>query len=656
IIIFLFFVYSLSAQDGYFQLRGRIFHNKEKLGNVFIKVYENSKLIDSTYTTAQGAFSFKFKLNSNFLVEFSKNPFVTKKIIVNTEVPESKKSKFFDIFFAMVIDDKENADMRSLAGLPVSKYYYDDIIGSFTAKKISADEVKIEKTDSSKIKELENELKRKIAEIDAEKLKLSNSKKTSYDAEQIINNAKKEADSIIKEANKKSIAIIQKAQKDTVKISQSLNIINKEISTDDFKKLSVNEEEFRNKEKVKTVEEKIKTLNKIANKSESEKLDIKKNRLEIRKELMDVARYELEIDRLNAKTKEDSARIEQRESQLSFMELEMKTAEQEIENARKEIKLKDLVIKNKNIMLISFLIGSILLVVLILVIYINYRDKKKINKILEDQNIELEKQYNKIKSQNHQIMASINYGKRIQDAILPSDKLLSHFFNNSFVYFKPRNIVSGDFYWFSVHQDNLFLAAVDCTGHGVPGAFMSLIGNSLLNHIVNERGIYKPSDILKELNIGVNKALSQSKSGDDDHEDGMDITLCKFDKKNNNIELSCANHVAYIVKGEEITEIEGDEISIGEIYSQKDDVEFTNHILPIDKDSTLYMFSDGFQDQLGGENGKKFMTKKLKQLFIDNQNIKPENQINNINSAFENWKADNKQTDDVLIMAVKLDF
>ena len=151
---------------------------------------------------------------------------------------------------------------------------------------------------------------------------------------------------------------------------------------------------------------------------------------------------------------------------------------------------------------------------------------------------------------------------------------------------------------------------------------MSLIGNSLLNHIVNERGIYKPSEILKELNIGVNKALSQSHSGNDEHENGMDITLCKFDKKNKSVELSAANHTAFIVKGDEIKEIDGDELSIGEIYSQKDDVEFTNHIIPMDKNATLYMFSDGYPDQFGGVKDKKFMYKKLKKLFIENQDNK----------------------------------
>ena len=664
-IIFLFFLFislKLNAQEGYFQLRGRMFHNKEKLGNVLIKVYQNSKIIDSTYTTAQGGFSLKFKFNNKYLVEFNKKTLISKMIIVDTKLPTSMKLKYFDIFFAMVLDNSENTDSRSKAGLPILKYYYDDNIGGFTTQNIGNVKIDSVNTDSIIIK-LEDKIKNLNLLFFTEKNRNKNLSLIIKKHNVTLNKAQKKADSIINEAKKMYSIILQNAKRDSAKVNRALNRISKKITNDDFKKLAVDEKSFRENKKVKDVEKKIKELDKIKVKTEADKLNIKSSRLEIRKELMSVARYQLEIDRLSAKTKEDSAMIEQREIQLSLIESDMKAAEQEIENTKKElqrknlvIKNKDLEIKNKNIMLFSFFIGSILLLILIIVIYKSYKDKKKINKALEEKNIELKKQYKQIKLQNHNIMASINYGKRIQDAILPSNKLLKHFFNKHFVYFKPRDIVSGDFYWFSVQDDILFLAAVDCTGHGVPGAFMSLIGNSLLNHIVNERGIYKPSEILKELNKGVNKALSQSQSEDDDHEDGMDITLCRFDKKNKIVELAAANHVAFVVNGDEIKEIEGDEFSIGEIYSQREGIEFTNHIIPMDKKSTLYMFSDGYPDQFGGPKDKKFMFKKLKKLFIENQNNKQEIQTRNLNTKFEEWQADKKQTDDVLVIGVKLDF
>jgi len=663
ILLLLSLSFNLVAQkEGYFQLRGRMFHKQKKIGNVLIKVYQDGKVIDSTKTTSHGGFTLKFELNKNYVVEFNKKPLISKKIIINTSVPASKISKYFNIFFAVILDDEKSADLRSKVGLPILKYYYENAIGDFTGAKVGSFKV-ISEVDNKRTLKLEKEIKKLNLKFFTERNRNKNLSSLIKTHNITIEKAKKEADSILNEANKKYIAILQKAKRDSSKIKRALNRSSKKITNDDFKKLAVDKIAFKNKPKVKNVENRIKKLNKIKNKTETDKLNIKKSRLEIRKELMDVARYQLEIDRLNAKTKEDSAMIEQREVQLSLMESDMESAELEIENTRKELerknlelKNKDLEIRNKNIMLISFFIGSLLLLVLIIVIYKNYRDKKKINIILEEQNNKLEKQYEQIKIQNHQIMASINYGKRIQDAILPSNKLLTHFFNKYFIFFKPRDIVSGDFYWFSVQGDNLFLAAVDCTGHGVPGAFMSLIGNSLLNYIVNEKGIYKPSEILKELNIGVNKALSQSHSGNDDHEDGMDITLCKFDKKNKTIELSAANHTAFVVKGNEIKEIEGDELSIGEIYSQKDDIEFTNHLIPMDKESTLYMFSDGYPDQFGGTKGKKFMFKKLKQLFIENQNNNQETQTKNLEKRFETWKAETKQTDDVLVIGIKLDF
>ena len=238
---------------------------------------------------------------------------------------------------------------------------------------------------------------------------------------------------------------------------------------------------------------------------------------------------------------------------------------------------------------------------------------------------------------------------------LPSDKLLKHFFPESFVFFLPRDVVSGDFYWFSVQDDKLFVAAVDCTGHGVPGAFMSLIGNSLLNYIVNERGIHKPSEILKELHVGVNKALSQSMSDNDDHVDGMDITLCRFEKSTKEVQMACANHTAFVINNGEVKEIEGDEFSIADELIREKVPEFTNHVFSMNKNATLYLFSDGFPDQMGGPKGKKYYTGNLKKLFVENQKLDASAQFDVLEKTFNEWKGSNRQLDDVLVMGFKLD-
>jgi len=276
-----------------------------------------------------------------------------------------------------------------------------------------------------------------------------------------------------------------------------------------------------------------------------------------------------------------------------------------------------------------------------------------ISKIKEAE-LEILAQSRLLSMQNAQIMDSINYAKRIQDAILPSEELIKSYFPDSFIYFKPRDIVSGDFYWFSVQDDKLFLATVDCTGHGVPGAFMSLIGNSLLNHIVNEKGIYKPSEILKELNNGVHMALSQSKSENDEREDGMDLSICRFDKETGEIQIACANHTALFLRNEEILEVEGDEISIGDTFSKNKSIEFTNHVLPIHENTIMYLFSDGYPDQIGGPKNKKFLVDKFKMFLKENKNEAMNLQFDKLNENFKQWKGGNKQTDDILVMGIRL--
>jgi PAS domain S-box-containing protein len=766
------FTYSLVAQSGYFQLRGRIYNkNKETLANVSIQVFEGNNSIGESKTSQKGVFSLRFKLNTSFIVEIKKEGYTTKRILVDTNVPSEKLGEFFDLFNLIILDDEGNGDARSKSGLPASKYYYKESVGDFMSEKISS-KTNIKQNSQAKINELEAELNNYKILVEQQKQMLTESEGIITQANLIKAQAQHYADSVKKEANKKALSMLSLAQKDTSanKIAVALEKSTKEITKEDFKKLSVDEKEFQSKQNIKKLQQRVIELSSVQHKSSRDSLDLKQNRLSLRKEFFDLAKYQLEIDRLKANTEEDRAKIEQREAQLLMMEQEIIFAEQELENANNKIKLKDLEIKNKNIVLTSFVIGSLLLLILLGFIYYNYRDKKRINKILEYQNQELEKlsivasetsnavvitdkdgyftwvnhgytrlfgykldevvgnqpknlineendesinalvhkalnegevvnyeletasksgkkiwvqttvtpildshgkvsklividsDISKIKEaeqkilrQNHQIMASINYGKRIQDAMLPSESLIKSYFPDSFIYFKPRDIVSGDFYWFSVQDDKLFVAAVDCTGHGVPGAFMSLIGNQLLNHIVNERKIYKPSEILKELNKGVIQALSQSKEENEEREDGMDLTICRFDKSKKEVQVACANHTALILAGNNgIQEIEGDAISIGESYSKVDNLEFTNHEIPFQSNSTMYLFSDGYPDQLGGPKNKKFLAGKFKNLLVEHQKEQMDMQFDALNETFNKWKGENKQTDDILVMGIRL--
>ncbi|MCK4662581.1 MAG: SpoIIE family protein phosphatase [Bacteroidales bacterium] len=257
-------------------------------------------------------------------------------------------------------------------------------------------------------------------------------------------------------------------------------------------------------------------------------------------------------------------------------------------------------------------------------------------------------------TQKEKITNSIQYARNIQNAILPSEKAICKITMDYFIFFRPRDIVSGDFYWFSEQNGKLFLAAVDCTGHGVPGAFMSMIGNTLLNEIVNEKKIYTPSKILEKLNASIIYALSQDEKQEHSSDDGMNISLCCIDKTLNEIQISSAIQDVIIINNNEIKTIHGDIYSIGGVLSIKQDAHFTDHIEKIKKGTTIYLFSDGFQDQFNWESKKKFTLKRLKDLLFENRHLKMQEQYKKLVAAFENWKGDFKQVDDVLVMGIKI--
>jgi len=266
-----------------------------------------------------------------------------------------------------------------------------------------------------------------------------------------------------------------------------------------------------------------------------------------------------------------------------------------------------------------------------------------------------------IEEKNKDITDSINYAKKIQEAILPSMELKQKLFPNSFILFQPRDIVSGDFYWFTEKNGKRLIAACDCTGHGVPGAFMSMIGNAFLNQIVNEKGCTKPSEILNQLRDLIIAALKQKGSAGE-NQDGMDISLLAFDEKNSMVEFAGANNPLWVVaphpqplssgegSAQMLTEIKGDKMPIG-IYSGVAK-EFTNHEIKINHGDSFYLFTDGFADQMGGTTGKKFRYKTFKELLLTTHELKVSEQENFIRKTLKEWKGAFDQTDDILVIRV----
>lgn len=251
---------------------------------------------------------------------------------------------------------------------------------------------------------------------------------------------------------------------------------------------------------------------------------------------------------------------------------------------------------------------------------------------------------------NKDIQDSINYAKKIQEAMLPSTEEIHSALKDSFIFYRPKDVVSGDFYAYADKNNKVILSAVDCTGHGVPGAFMSMIGNDLLNHIILEKSITNPGEILSELNRGIKKALKQSETAES--KDGMDIALCAFDINNNKLEFSGAQRPLYLIRNKQLTEYKPDKTSIG--GNTADDYQFKNYSIDLIKDDIIYIFTDGYADQFGGETGKKFMTRKFKELLLNICTQSMKEQKEKVSSTFDWWKKDYEQVDDILVMGVKI--
>lgn len=265
--------------------------------------------------------------------------------------------------------------------------------------------------------------------------------------------------------------------------------------------------------------------------------------------------------------------------------------------------------------------------------------------ITERKMIELE-----IQNKNKKITESINYAKRIQNAILPNNRVINRSLPDSFILYKPRDVVSGDFPWYVQIKDDIFIAAVDCTGHGVPGALLSLIGYFLLNDIVRSRKITEPGKILDLLDEGVTTTLRQDE--DATTKDGMDIALCKINLEKREVEYAGAHRPLYLIKGGAMDEIKGNKFPIGGgIF--KNQTNFTNHKVKLNKGDSIYFSSDGYPDQFGGPEGRKFGPKRVREIIDGVHHKSMQEAMQVFDHEWENWRGDQKQTDDVLLIGIK---
>ena len=364
-------------------------------------------------------------------------------------------------------------------------------------------------------------------------------------------------------------------------------------------------------------------LNKINN------TDLQNRETEIQK-----AWEQLEKDKLLAVTPEDFLIIQAREDLLI-------AAEKELDDARKYIALQESEISSQQTKLVWMFAALLILLVSLFLIVRYAKQKAKLNTALA--------------AKNKKITESINYALRIQQSVLFTEEQVAKLLPDSFILYQPLDIVSGDFYWVSKVDNKIIVAVIDCTGHGVPGAFMSLIGNTLLNQIINEKRIVGASTILAELNEGIIEALRQKES-EINNQDGMDMSLCVIDTAAKKVEFAGAMNPIYLVKNKEVITLEASLRAIGGITTRKKSKDFTfeSQTIQLEKNDAVYLTSDGYMDQFGGKEKTKFNLPQFKSLLLSVENKSMRDQKSIFDKTLKDWRGTEKQIDDILVVGFRL--
>ena len=399
----------------------------------------------------------------------------------------------------------------------------------------------------------------------------------------------------------------------------------------------------------------------------SSEIKIEEVEKEIHKKNQDLINSSLEL----YEQKEELKRTEENLEEVKEINEQQ---EEDLSNLEREKKYKDLKIKalndakefSRTINIIIFGIVFLLMGVALYIYHI-FRQQVKRKRYIRGQKRALEKQHAQLEEQHEKIRSSISYAQRIQEASLPTQKEIETGLKNNFILFKPRDVVSGDFYWFynpqstNLHSENtqlkiknsekeFLISAVDCTGHGVPGAFMSMIGFSILNRIVSN-GILDPAIILNQLHSEINADLNQEES---ENVDGMDLVMCSVNEDKKELIMAGAKNSLVYIQDEELHYIKGDIHPIGGTR-QGTDLTFTNHTIKFDKPTIFYMFSDGYIDQFGGPENRKFMSKRFKQTLLSIHKLPLEEQKTYLDNTIIEWMGEeNKQLDDILVWGFKL--
>lgn len=318
--------------------------------------------------------------------------------------------------------------------------------------------------------------------------------------------------------------------------------------------------------------------------------------------------------------------------------------EKELQKSRQaEInKVNELEKKRQRDIITGIVIVLVILILFSMFIYKSYLSKNKANKVITQQK-------HLVEEKQKEILDNITYAKRIQSSIIPTEEYISKY-ANSFVMYNPKDIVSGDFYWATEKDNKFYLATADCTGHGVSGAMVSMMNVSILNEVVNQKGVTNTGEILNEVRNNVIKSLNPK--GNEGVNDGMDCVLCAFDFNKKTLQYSASNNSFYIIRNKELIVCKADKMPIG-LSTRMDN--FTTNEIQLQSGDVVYMFTDGYADQFGGVNNKKFKYKQLEETLMSVQDFTMTTQKNVLVDKFYSWMGNNEQTDDVLVIGIKID-
>ncbi|HOS83566.1 MAG TPA: YfiR/HmsC family protein [Bacteroidales bacterium] len=386
-----------------------------------------------------------------------------------------------------------------------------------------------------------------------------------------------------------------------------------------------------------SIEQQKKELLLLSNAVDAKQLELQKTMVEISTRSSELEIQELQLASLNKNIKQQQSILREQATLIHAQEKTLDVQSNKIETQKS----------------IIYLIAIILIVIGTLGYFIFrlYRKTKRINLLLHLKNEEIKKQNEQIAWQNKEITDSIVYARRIQHAILPPQEIISQTISEHFILFKPRDIVSGDYYWMTQIQNKIIITAADCTGHGVPGAFMSLLGITFLHEIVHEKQITQSDMILHELREKIIESLNQS-GRTEDYKDGMDMALCVIHKDSMTLDYSGAYNPLYIVRNGELLEIKADKMPVGLSEKAHEQFSITSHALQ--SGDSLYMFSDGYVDQFGGPQNRKFMSKQFKELICSIQHESMESQKEILDRTIETWRGNTKQIDDIIVIGLKM--